>query len=552
MGDVLLDSGILDQIQSLVFDASQVVSYKWLSRKFSVSSNAAKRILQEFAKQNEGNKVEVVYTVSGWSKCEPRAYSVQLVPKAKLHDAKHEFDGSASHHVYSVQPCLPKDPAQLFIGEYVQAQELFLQPLDVNNCLRDNRFGSVSYSHVSRDIGGSKSVIDKHKGMPSSSVPLSSKTAAGSITPKLEPQALQPTPSNPVSQKEAAVKNTVAVAVAKGENSSKNSTTIGVPTKAGTENVVTEKKKTGATGGGSSLANLWGRAPAKVKDTTPPETTAKPVRVSGDEAEPSSDEEAGIRAMENDGSEPGKAGNRAMENDGSELSSDQEASDFARIRRCQAAKNGKGRKRQVVFDEDLSDDEDVMNSQVAINLASPLPFKKKPQVKTDEPKKMKAEVKIDHTGPTEMEIDEEKKTISNLQSDVVASILEISSKPVESSGGVKREAESESGPGTSAQPPSGPKRKKVFKTRINESGKEVTEVVWETNGVEEISEGKPAPVADKVPVPPAVSKVPAERPSAPAKAPQKTTAKGPGKAGGKAAAKGPGQGSLLSFFNKKT
>lgn len=39
----------------------------------------------QFAKQNEGNKVEVVCTVSGWSKGEPRAYSVQLVPKAKLH-----------------------------------------------------------------------------------------------------------------------------------------------------------------------------------------------------------------------------------------------------------------------------------------------------------------------------------------------------------------------------------------------------------------------------------------------------------------------------------
>lgn len=42
MGDVMLNSGILDQIQSLVIDASQVVSYKWLSRNFSVSSNAAK------------------------------------------------------------------------------------------------------------------------------------------------------------------------------------------------------------------------------------------------------------------------------------------------------------------------------------------------------------------------------------------------------------------------------------------------------------------------------------------------------------------------------
>jgi DNA polymerase delta subunit 3 len=54
-------------------------------------------------------------------------------------EAKQGFDGSASQHVYSVQSCLPKDPAQLFSTEYVQAQELFMQPRDVDNCLRDNR-----------------------------------------------------------------------------------------------------------------------------------------------------------------------------------------------------------------------------------------------------------------------------------------------------------------------------------------------------------------------------------------------------------------------------
>lgn len=42
------------------------------------------RVLQEFAEQNDGNKIEVVYVVSGWSKSDPRTYSVQLVPKAKL------------------------------------------------------------------------------------------------------------------------------------------------------------------------------------------------------------------------------------------------------------------------------------------------------------------------------------------------------------------------------------------------------------------------------------------------------------------------------------
>jgi hypothetical protein len=43
MADVLQDVGIRDQIQALVCDTLQVVSYKWLSRRFSFSSNTAKR-----------------------------------------------------------------------------------------------------------------------------------------------------------------------------------------------------------------------------------------------------------------------------------------------------------------------------------------------------------------------------------------------------------------------------------------------------------------------------------------------------------------------------
>jgi len=35
--------GLLDEIQSLVSDTLQVVSYKWLSRNYLLSSNAAKR-----------------------------------------------------------------------------------------------------------------------------------------------------------------------------------------------------------------------------------------------------------------------------------------------------------------------------------------------------------------------------------------------------------------------------------------------------------------------------------------------------------------------------
>lgn len=47
-------------------------------------------------------------------------------------------DGSVQ--VYSVQAAIPKDPAALVSAEYVQAEELFGQPLANENCLWDNRY----------------------------------------------------------------------------------------------------------------------------------------------------------------------------------------------------------------------------------------------------------------------------------------------------------------------------------------------------------------------------------------------------------------------------
>lgn len=58
-------------------------------------------------------------------------------------EAKQEFDGNCSIQVYSVQACIPKDPAALWNAEFVQAEELFKQPFVVDNCLRDNRYGDV-------------------------------------------------------------------------------------------------------------------------------------------------------------------------------------------------------------------------------------------------------------------------------------------------------------------------------------------------------------------------------------------------------------------------
>ncbi|KAJ4980741.1 hypothetical protein NE237_031578 [Protea cynaroides] len=74
---------ILSEIQAIVSDKLQVVSYKWLSRNFTVSSNDAKRLLLEFVGKH-GSGLEVVYTLSGWLKNDPPVYHIRLVSGLKL------------------------------------------------------------------------------------------------------------------------------------------------------------------------------------------------------------------------------------------------------------------------------------------------------------------------------------------------------------------------------------------------------------------------------------------------------------------------------------
>uniref|UniRef100_A0A804QBC8 Uncharacterized protein n=1 Tax=Zea mays TaxID=4577 RepID=A0A804QBC8_MAIZE len=53
-----------------------------------------------------------------------------------------------------IQACIPKDTAILWNHEFVQAEELFNQPFDYENCLRDNRFCGVLNSFVKRTSNG--------------------------------------------------------------------------------------------------------------------------------------------------------------------------------------------------------------------------------------------------------------------------------------------------------------------------------------------------------------------------------------------------------------
>ena len=65
-------------------------------------------------------------------------------------EAKEEFDGNCSVGVYSVQACIPNDPAALWNAEFVQAEKFFKQAPMVENCLRDNRYISFCFTHINK------------------------------------------------------------------------------------------------------------------------------------------------------------------------------------------------------------------------------------------------------------------------------------------------------------------------------------------------------------------------------------------------------------------
>jgi DNA polymerase delta subunit 3 len=67
-------------------------------------------------------------------------------------EARQTFKDSCSVQVYSIQACIPKDTAVLWNPEFVQAEELFNQPSDKENCLRDNRYCSLQSPYFAPKI----------------------------------------------------------------------------------------------------------------------------------------------------------------------------------------------------------------------------------------------------------------------------------------------------------------------------------------------------------------------------------------------------------------
>ncbi|KAK8691352.1 hypothetical protein V6N13_074863 [Hibiscus sabdariffa] len=527
--------GILDEIQALVSDKLQVVSYKWLSRDSLVSSNVAKRLLAEFVKKH-GSGLEVVYSLSGWLKNSPSNYHIQLVTGPKLSEAKQEYDGNCTVHVYSVQACIPKDPAALWNAEFIQAEELFKQPATVDNCLRDNRFCGISTSFVKRNVDGTTARVVTAQ---PNSVGISglSKHASAHTNATLPSQQnkVQQSSSKLAQQPPIVMKDTksdyiggVHDLTAKPSSDKEKITSLPPNKKKG-------QNDKGSLGNGGSLANFWDRASTKPKTFTVTADNSGSIQNSKD---------AQVCA------------HKAAEHEYGDI--DAEEVNFRKT-----SNNEGNRKRRVVFD--FSDEDEYDD---AVNLASPDPPKRKSFLDSEQNSKALAPDKpiliLDKPNKDEVKVKEER-TMNAESNRSLGEEISLVSKSTngKNSSSVKLESQL---PETDLNKkdkvtdgaPNSPKRRKVLKTRIDDRGREVTEVVWEgeETKVKKTESDMPNKAGNGTTNPNTTTVTNTNsRPAAARKSPAvgTTAPSNPGgKAGNKKAgnAKDPKQGNILSFFKK--
>lgn len=439
---------ILGQIEVLVTDKLEVVSYKWLSRNFSVTSNHAKRLLQKFVDKYE-DKVEVLYSLSGWLKNCSEKYCIRLASGHKLEEAMMEFDGNCSIEVYSIQSCIPKDLAVLWNAEFVQAEELFNQPSTVENCLRNNRFGGISNPFVKRVVNGqlaatSTSQLKDNLGIV--------QTKAAGI-PNDKTLQCQQEKGGQLGTKEGLNSSSTMGSVCKTDQTVGDYTTKPGPAKESTNPPQANRKgvpkeKT-SSGTGGSLATLWGRASVKLK---PPSMA---VDATSNILNAAYTADAQICAEEATDS----------------FSSDDEGYSIS----CRRVPNESGtRKRRFIMnysDEENEDDNVVsLASPILSNENSFSDSLQRTKSLNMEKEKFSTDLKTETSVNKQDNIEEKKYGLSPEKG-----------RPAEASL-LKTESSLQNEPSNQKVKNNAPmpsKRKKVIKTRIDEHGREVSEVVWE-------------------------------------------------------------------------
>ncbi|KAI6687179.1 hypothetical protein NL676_024007 [Syzygium grande] len=454
--------GIVDEIAALVSDKLQVVSYKWLSRNFLVSSNTAKRLLQEFVERH-GDGLEVVYSLSGWLKDNPSCYHIKLVSGPKLAEAREEFDSKCSVQVYSVQACIPKDPAALWNAEFVQAEELFGQDATTDNCLRDNRFCAVANPFVKRCADRELSDLGAPKlnGVRASGP---SNTVHQKVNPpqprKIEQTSQKKSWSNPLMCLSMQI-----VMVMVQEFMIKPA------------NCPQTKKKL--------LTCLRVKSWARMARTLP--QLGVLWQIYGVVLPP---QQSSAGPAENSSSTPSStvsAEAQICAHEAAELNSDDEGQD---VNFKRSSKTEGGRKRRVVFDfSDEDEDED------AVNLGSPdFPKARSILASKESTKELVSEKKCEED---KMEVDEvkvSKEEHHQPPKEDVSAISRGMNIGMCSLKGQNRGSSKDVDNKVTNPAPTSPKRRKVLKTRIDERGREVTEVVWD--GEEELKKAN-CTTADK-------------------------------------------------------
>ncbi|KAM1057717.1 hypothetical protein COP1_031045 [Malus domestica] len=434
--------GIIQDI-TLVSDQLQVVSYKWLSRNYFVSSNAAKRLLQEFVEKH-GNGFEVVHVLAGWLKSDPSSYHIRLVSGPKLAEAKEEFDGNCSVGVYSVQACIPKDPAALWNAEFVQAEKLFKQAPMVENCLRDNRFCGISNSFVKRNVDGaplstespqlnSEAVIGQPETHQSIPIPKHVKNKGQQSSPKI---SLQPT--NVVKDVKSEINGTRVFGQANKRPADKEK--------------VQNENSSSASGG--SLANFWGQASVKSKSDAPEKYNNSILDHTGASAEPQTCAREAVAGSSDD--------------------------DGQQVNLKRSSNSGGTRKRRVVFDFS-DDDEDAVNlaSREIPKGQSCLYLKESNKVMVPERPNLNFDKQVEDNPKVKEEISVDGESNQPFREDpsVVKKVINAGIILKEKKRIPEKDVNKVDKPTNAAS--SSPKRRKVVKTVIDDRGREVTEVIWE-------------------------------------------------------------------------
>ncbi|RXI02928.1 hypothetical protein DVH24_003006 [Malus domestica] len=530
--------GIIQDIETLVSNQLQVVSYKWLSRNYFVSSNAAKRLLQEFVEKH-GNGFEVVYVLAGWLKSDPSSYHIRLVSGPKLAEAKEEFDGNCSVGVYSVQACIPKDPAALWNAEFVQAEKLFKQAPMVENCLRDNRFCGISNSFVKRNVDGAPLSTESPQlnseaviGQPESKA-ISNRWLARGLVLALWPSKILQNinilmnsrgsylPSSPTEGQRA---RRLPTNVVKDVKSEINGTRVfGQANKRPADKEKVQNENSSSASGGS-LANFWGQASVKSKSDAPEKYNNSIPDHTGASAEPQTCAREAVAGSSDD--------------DGQQVN-------------LKRSSNSGG------HSEKEDDDED------AVNLASPeipkgqscLDLKESNKVMVPERPNLNFDKQVEDNPKIKEEISVDGESNQPFREDpsVVKKVINAGIILKEKKRIPEKDVNKVDKPTNAAS--SSPKRRKVVKTVIDDRGREVTEVIWEGEETEakkadsDIIKTADSDILKKSDnkAASAVNRPPAAKKSVGNTAPTNATGKVGNKKG---VSKDPKQGNILSFFKK--